>query len=124
MILIVNILAASIDIGHCLHHHVVCTRYIANVQARDAPSVGVILNFTVKLTRLTKFLVGLETLFYGFALVCQLTFFLWSSVHFYLLIMGKSFSFAVLFPYSGFLLMTMILNLNLTCMMLFIAQGR
>jgi len=69
MILIVNILAVSIDIGHCLHHHVVCTRYIANVQARDAPSVGVLLNFTVKLTRLRKFLVGQETLFYGFALV-------------------------------------------------------
>jgi hypothetical protein len=69
MIFIVDILAASIDIGHCLHHLVVCTRYIANVQARNALSVGVLLNFTVKLTRLTKFLVGQETLFYGFALV-------------------------------------------------------
>jgi hypothetical protein len=69
MILILNILAASIDIGHCLHHLVVCTKYIANVEARDAPSVGVLLNFTVKLTRLTKFLIGQETLFYEFALV-------------------------------------------------------
>jgi len=32
-----------------LHHLVVCTKYIANVEARDAPSVGVLFNFTVKL---------------------------------------------------------------------------
>jgi len=38
--------------------------------------------------------------------------------------MGKSFSFAALFPYSGFLLITMISNLNLTCMMLWMAEGR
>jgi hypothetical protein len=47
-----------------------------------------------------------------------------SSIHLCPLIMGKSFSFAVLFPYSGFLLITVILNLNLTCMMLLIAEGR
>jgi hypothetical protein len=83
------------------------------------------LNFTVKLTRLTKFLVGLETLLYGVALVsCVDFFFLWSSVHLYPLIMVRSFSFAVLLPYSGVLLMTMILNLNLTRLMLFIAQCR
>jgi len=40
----------------------------------------------------------------------------------YPLIMGKSFSFAALFPYSGFLLITVILNLNLTCMMLLVAE--
>lgn len=29
----------------------------------------------------------------------------------------------MVFPYSGFLLITIILNLNLTCMMLLIAEG-
>jgi hypothetical protein len=50
MILILNILAASIDIGHCLYLLVICTSYIANVRARDVPSVRVLLKFKVKLT--------------------------------------------------------------------------
>jgi len=122
MILIVNILAGSIDIGHCLHHLVVCTRYNCKCSSTRCSVGGSSVELHCEVHTSYKNLVEQETVFYVFGYM-TVNFFS-SSLHLYPLIMGKSFSFAALFPYSWFLLITMISNLNLTCMMLWTAEGR
>jgi len=76
MILIVNILDASIGIGHCLHHLVVCTGYNCECSSARCAVGGGSVELHCEAHTPYKNLVGQETICYVFALVSwQLTFF-------------------------------------------------